>query len=104
MSYLWLALAIAAELVATLSLRASEGFRRRAWLVPTVVGYGVSFGCLALALAAGMPVGVAYAVWSAIGIVLVALLARVIWRDRLTARMLIGIAIIVVGVVLVEMG
>lgn len=104
MRYLWLALAIAAELAATLSMRASDGFRKRIWLIPVVAGYVISFGFLALALAAGMPVGAAYAVWSAVGIVLVALLARAIWRDPLTARMLLGIAIITVGVVLVELG
>ncbi|MBM7369460.1 DMT family transporter [Gordonia hydrophobica] len=104
MSYLWLALAIVAEIAGTLSLRASDGFRRRRWLVPVVLAYVVSFGFLALALATGMPVAAAYAVWSAIGIVLVALLARAIWRDPLTARMMIGIAIITVGVVLVELG
>lgn len=104
MSYLWLALAIVAELVGTLSLRASDGFHRRGWLVPMVVAYVLSFGFLAMALAAGMPVGAAYAIWSAVGIVMVALLARVIWRDPLTLRMLVGIAVITVGVVLVELG
>lgn len=104
MKYLWLAVAIAAELAATLSLRASDGFRKRIWLVPVAAGYVVSFGCLALALVAGMPIGAAYAIWSAVGIVMVALLARVIWRDPLTARMVAGIVIISVGVVLVELG
>ncbi|EGD53737.1 DMT family transporter [Gordonia neofelifaecis] len=104
MSYLWLALAITAELTGTLSMRASDGFRRRCWLVPMGLGYIASFGFLALALAAGMPVGAAYAVWSAVGIVLVALLARAIWRDPLTLRMTMGFAIITLGVVLVELG
>ena len=104
MSIVWLALAIATELAATLSLRASDGFRRPLWLAPMTIGYVVSFGCLALALAAGMPVGVAYAVWSAIGIALVAVLARIIWRDPLTVRMVIGIGVIVIGVVLVQTG
>lgn len=104
MRYLWLALAIGAELAATLSMRASEGFRRRIWLVPMIIGYALAFSFLALALVAGMSIGAAYAVWSAMGIVMVALLARLIWRDPLTIRMMIGIVIITVGVVLVELG
>lgn len=104
MSWLWLAAAIGSELLATLSLRASDGFRRRLWLVPMTVGYLVSLLFLSLALSAGMPVGVAYGIWVAVGIALVAVLARVIWKDPLTPRMMAGIAIITVGVVLVETG
>lgn len=104
MSWIWLAAAIASELVATLSLRASDGFRRTRWLVPVAVGYLVSLVFLSFALREGMPVGVAYGIWVAVGIALVALLARAIWRDPLTPRMLAGIAIIAVGVLLVETG
>ena len=104
MSWAWLAAAIAAEIVATLSLRAGDGFRRPRWLVPVVLGYGAAFTFLGLALAAGIPIGVAYGVWTATGIALVALLARAIWRDPLTGRMIAGIATIAAGVVLVELG
>jgi small multidrug resistance pump len=51
-----------------------------------------------------MPVGVAYGIWTAIGVCLVALLTRVIWSDPLTRRMIVGIAVIAVGVLLVEAG
>lgn len=104
MSWLWLAAAIAAELCATLSLRASDGFRKRWWLLPVVLGYLVSFVFLALTLNAGMPVGVAYGIWTAVGIGLVALLARAIWGDPLNRRMMLGIVVIAAGVVLVELG
>ncbi|MGI6877576.1 DMT family transporter [Microbacterium sp. gxy059] len=104
MTWLWLAGAIAFELLATLSLRASDGMRRRLWLIPVALGYGAAFTFLGFALAAGMPVGVAYGIWSATGVAMVALLARAIWRDPLTKRMLLGIALIVIGVVLVEIG
>ncbi|MFT4189832.1 MAG: multidrug efflux SMR transporter [Aeromicrobium sp.] len=104
MAWVWLACAIASEVAATLSLRASDGLRRRAWLVPVVVGYVVAFAFLGLTLRAGLPVGVAYAVWSAVGIVLVAVLARAFWDDPLTPRMRIGIALVIVGVALVELG
>lgn len=104
MIWAWLLLAIGCEVTATLSLRASEGLRRRLWLIPVAGGYTISFVFLSLALSAGMPVGVAYGIWTAIGIVLVALLARVIWDDPLTRRMLLGIGFIIIGVMLVELG
>ena len=104
MSWVWLVLAIASEVGGTLSLRASDGLRRRGWLGPVAAGYLGAFVFLGLALRAGVPVGVAYGVWAALGIVAVMLAARLIWGDRLTGRMLLGTACILVGVVLVEMG
>lgn len=102
MSSVWLLLAIGCEVTGTLSLRASDGLRRWRWLIPVVVSYLVAFVALGLALNAGMPVGVAYGLWTAIGIIVIAFAARLIWRDPLTRRMLAGIGLIVVGVLLVE--
>ena len=104
MSWLWLILSILSEVAATLSLRASDGLRKRRWIIPIALGYLAAFTCLGLALSAGMPVGVAYGLWTAIGIVLVAVFARAVWKEPLTRRMLIGIACIIVGVLLVELG
>ena len=104
MSLAWLLAAIACEVTGTLSLRASDGFRRPRWLAPVVLSYTLAFLFLGLALSAGMPVAVAYGIWTAVGIVLVAVAARAIWRDPLTGRMLAGIGLIVVGVLLVEIG
>lgn len=101
---MWLALAgaILVEVFATLSLRASDGFRKRAWIAPVVVGYLVSFYLLWLTLALGMPVGVAYGIWTACGVALVALIARVLFREPLTWLILLGIALIVAGVLTIE--
>ncbi|MCT2107436.1 cation transporter [Dietzia sp. HMSC21D01] len=104
MSWLWLGLSILFEVIGTLSLRASDGFRKRLWLVPVVVGYVVAFSFLGLALSAGMPVGVAYGIWTSVGIILVAVCARSLWNDPLTKRMLLGMGIIIAGVLLVEFG
>ncbi|RLV55687.1 QacE family quaternary ammonium compound efflux SMR transporter [Aeromicrobium phragmitis] len=104
MSWVWLTLAIVAEIAATLSLRASDGLRRRRWVVVIVAGYGIAFTFLARALDEGMKVGVAYGVWTATGIAAVAVLARAFWDDPLTRRMLLGIAVIATGVLLVELG
>lgn len=104
MSWVWLFISIACEVAATLSLRASDGFRKRIWLIPVAAGYTMAFTFLGRTLDAGMPVGVAYGLWTAIGIVLIAVLARAIWKDPLTRRMLVGIGFIIVGVTLVELG
>ena len=102
---MWLALAgaILVEVFATLSLRASDGFRRKAWVVPVVAGYLVSFYLLWLSLGLGMPVGIAYGVWSACGVALVAVIALFLFGDPLTWVMALGIALIIGGVLTIEM-
>jgi len=102
---MWLALACAilVEVIATLSLRASDGFRKRGWMIPVVLGYLASFYLLWVSLSLGMPVGVAYGVWTACGVALVALIARFLFSEPLTWLMGAGIALIVVGVLTIEM-
>lgn len=103
MSWLLLAGAILTEVAATLSLRMAATGRRR-WYVPVVLGYVLAFALLSGALAAGMPLGVAYGVWTAVGIIATALLSRLLFREALTPVMLGGMGLIVVGVLLVELG
>ncbi|MGX9792074.1 DMT family transporter [Mycobacterium sp. MMS18-G62] len=102
---MWWALtgAILIEVVATLSLRASDGFRRKAWLVPVIAGYAASFYLLWVSLGLGMPVGIAYGVWTACGVALVAILARFLFAEPLTWTMAAGIALIIAGVLTIEM-
>jgi small multidrug resistance pump len=102
---MWWALtgAILIEVVATLSLRASDGFRKKAWLLPVIVGYLASFYLLWVSLSLGMPVGIAYGVWTACGVALVAVLARFLFSEPLTPMMAAGIALIVAGVLTIEM-
>ena len=102
---MWTALAgaILVEVIATLSLRASDGFRKRAWIAPVVVGYLVSFYLLWVSLSLGMPVGIAYGVWTACGVALVAIIARFLFAEPLTWLMGLGIALIVAGVLTIEM-
>jgi small multidrug resistance pump len=102
---MWLTLAgaILLEVAATLSLRASEGLRRRAWIVPVILGYVASFAMLSWSLSLGMPVGVAYGVWSACGVALVALVARFLFAERLTPMMVAGIALIILGVATIQL-
>lgn len=103
MSWLLLAGAILTEVGATLSLRmAATGSRR--WYGPVVLGYVIAFALLSGALAAGMPLGVAYGVWTAVGIIATALLSRLLFREALTRTMLAGMGLIAFGVLLVELG
>lgn len=101
----WLALfgGILLEVFSTLGLRASDGFGKRAWIAPVLVGYVCSFSLVWLALRLGMPVGIAYGVWSACGVALVALLARLLFAEPLTPLMLLGIALIIAGVLTIEL-
>jgi small multidrug resistance pump len=101
MHWLYLAIAIAAEVVATSALKAANGFTR--WLpsLLVVAGYCTAFYFLSLTLRA-IPLGVAYAVWSGVGIALVSLVGWVAYHQTLDPAALLGIALIVAGVVVLN--
>jgi small multidrug resistance pump len=103
-SWLFLAGAIATEIAGTMAMRFSEGFRRRVWLAPVGVAYLASFVCLGLALGEGMPVGLAYGVWSAVGVAVTAVLGRLLFKDPLTWVMGLGIVLVAAGVLLIDLG
>ena len=104
MLYLILILAIAAELFATMCLRASEGVTRLLPSLGAAGGYAAAFWLLSMALVRGMPVGVAYAIWSAVGLSAVALLGWWLFDEHLTLVQSGGLVLIVVGVVALEVG
>lgn len=104
MTWLYLASAILLEVGGTLSLRQSEGFRKRTWAATTLVAYVASIGLLWLTLDSGMAVGVAYGIWAATGVALTALAGRFLFKDPLTPVMLLGICAIAGGVLLIELG
>jgi small multidrug resistance pump len=97
-----LAGAIFTEVAATLSLRASQD--HSAWLMLVVAGYVASFILLTLVLRAGVPVGVAYGIWGALGTAVTAVLAAVLFGDPFTWPIVAGIGLIIAGVLLVEFG
>jgi small multidrug resistance pump len=101
-AWLILAGAIVTEVVGTLALRASEGFTRLWPTVVVVAGYTLSFVLLALVLKY-LPVGVVYAVWSAVGVALVGILGWVIFRDTIPPLGIAGIVVILVGVVMLQL-
>lgn len=94
--------AVATEVSATLSLRASQD--HAGWLVLVVSGYLAAFVLLTLVLRAGMPVGVAYGIWGALGTAATAVLAAVLFGDPFTWPIVVGIGLIIGGVLLVELG
>ncbi|BBB67375.1 multidrug transporter [Undibacterium sp. YM2] len=99
--WLLLGFAIIAETIATSSLKASEGFTRLWPSVLVVLGYGLAFYFLSLTLRV-IPVGVAYAVWSGVGIVLVTLIGWFLFGQKLDMPALIGIAFIMAGVIIMN--
>jgi len=100
MPWILLVVAIATEVIGTLALRASNGFTQLVPAAVTVVMYLVSIVLLALVLKT-LPVGIVYAIWSAVGIALVAILGRVIFGDPVPPLAAVGMVLIVGGVALV---
>ncbi|SPJ33148.1 DMT family transporter [Kushneria phyllosphaerae] len=101
MPWLYLILAICAEVVATNALKASETFSRPVPTLMTVVGYGLAFYLLSLVFKT-MPVGVAYAVWAGLGMVLTLLVAMFVFGERPDAPAMLGVALIIAGVVVLQ--
>jgi small multidrug resistance pump len=101
-NWLYLAIAIVSETIATSALKASEGFSRFWPALLVVVGYGVAFYCLALTMRS-IPLGVTYAIWSGVGIVLITLAGWLLFGQKLDAPALAGIALIVAGVLVMNL-
>ena len=96
-----LGLAIVAEVIGTTALKASDGFTRLAPSLIVVVGYAVAFYCLSLVLKS-IPVGVTYAIWSGLGIVLITVVAFLVYGQRIDLAGLIGMGLIIAGVVVLN--
>ena len=102
MVYLYLMIAIIAEVCGTLALKPAEGFTKLGPSILVVVGYAVSFYLLSIILKT-LPIGITYAIWSGVGIVLTALLAAVIFKQIPDMASIIGMTFIVVGVGLIQL-
>lgn len=96
-----LTVAIVAEVIATSSLKLSDGFTRLWPSVVVVLGYGISFYFLSVTMRS-MPIGVIYAIWSGLGVVLVTLVGWLIFKQHLDLPALIGISLIIAGVVIMN--
>lgn len=102
MGYWYLIIAIIAEVLATSALKQSDGFSRLLPSVVVMVGYGASFYFLSLVLRT-IPVGVAYAVWAGLGIVLISIVAAVLYDQKMDMPAVLGIGLIISGVVVLRL-
>lgn len=102
MVYMYLAVAIVAEVAATSLLKASEEFTRLWPSLGVVLGYALAFYFMMLTLRT-LPVGITYAVWSGLGIVLVAVVAAIAYKQMPDMPTMIGMALIIAGVVVIQL-
>ena len=101
-TWIILSVAIAFEVVATSALKETQGFTRLLPSIIAIVGYGLAFYFLSLTLKV-LPVGIMYAIWSGAGIVLVAIVGWLLFRQTLDVPALIGIALILAGVLIINL-
>jgi multidrug transporter EmrE-like cation transporter len=100
-SWLFLGIAILSEVIATSALKASDGFSKTTPSMIVLVGYGLAFYFLSLTLKT-IPVGVAYAVWSGVGIIGVSIIGLLVFKQKLDFPALLGIAFILIGVLIMN--
>jgi len=101
MNWIYLAIAIVSEVLATSALMASAGFTRLYPSLVVVVGYGLAFYFLALTLRT-IPIGIAYAVWSGVGIILISLVGWIVYGQKLDTAAIIGISLIAAGAIVLN--
>src|SRR6266508_5185356 len=95
-------LAVLSEVIATTSLKFSEGFTKLLPSLIVIVGYGLSFYLLALSLKV-FPIGIAYAIWSGVGIVLTVIAGILLWRETLDWARVMGIILILLGILIINL-
>lgn len=100
--WIYLAIAIVTEVIGTSALKSSQGFKRLLPSVTVIVSYIISFYLLSLTLSS-IPVGVVYAVWSGVGIVLLALIGSIFFRQTLDTPAIVGVGLILAGVLVINL-
>lgn len=100
-TFIILFFAILSEVIATTALKFSEGFTKPIPSVIVAVGYGLSFYLLSIALKT-MPIGVAYAIWSGVGLILTVIAGMILWRETLDWAKVTGIVLILAGIVFIN--
>ena len=105
MGYLYLAAAIISEVIATSFLKYASGPKNVWWAYLIVaVGYILSFVLLSATLRAGVPLGIAYAIWAGVGVIAVAIISWVVFHESLTWQQILGMVLVIGGVGLLELG
>lgn len=101
MGYVYLTIAIIAEVIATGALKSSDGFTNLVPSIVVVIGYGVAFYFLSLVLKS-IPIGVAYAIWAGLGMVLISIVGLVVFKQKLDIAAVVGVLLIISGVVVIQ--
>ncbi|MGQ6336143.1 multidrug efflux SMR transporter SsmE [Serratia sp. IR-2025] len=101
-AFMYLTMAIVAEVIATTMLKASEGFTRLRPSLLVVLGYGVAFWGLSMVVKS-MPLGIVYAIWSGMGIVLVSVAAVFVYQQKLDWPAIVGMGLIIAGVLVINL-
>ncbi|ENU30345.1 MULTISPECIES: DMT family transporter [unclassified Acinetobacter] len=101
-NWMFLFIAIIAEVIATSALKSSEGFTKPIASIIVVLGYIIAFYCLSLTLKT-IPVGIAYAIWSGLGIVLISAVAWIVFDQKLDVWGIVGITLIMAGVLILNL-
>lgn len=102
MAYLFLAISIISELIGTSMLKASEGFTRLYPSLFTIVAFIISFFFISLTMKT-LPLNMTYAIWSGVGAVATTIISVMIWKEKINTGSIIGIALIVIGVVVLNL-
>lgn len=101
MAFLYLAVAIIAEVIATSALKASNGFSMLWPSVTTFIGYAIAIFFLSLAMKT-IPMGIAYAIWSGAGIILISTVGLLVFKQHLDVPALIGLSFMIVGIMIIN--
>lgn len=101
--YALLGLSVLFEVFGDTCMKLSEGFKRKVPIIGIVVGYAVSFYALSHVFA-DLPLGLAYAIWTSAAVALTAVVSRIIWKEKLNAKKIAGIALIIFGVACLRLG
>jgi len=102
MKWIFLSIAIIAEVIGTSALKSAEGFTKFTPSVIVVIGYGISFYFLSLTLKT-IPVGISYAIWSGVGITLISIIGYFFYKQTLDIPAIIGILLIIAGVIVINL-
>jgi small multidrug resistance pump len=105
MGYIFLAIAIVGEVIATSFLKLTTGDKAQWWAyIVVVVGYLLAFSMLSLSLGRGVPLGIAYAIWAGVGVVIVAIVSWLVFNETLSPLQIGGMALVIAGVTMLELG
>jgi small multidrug resistance pump len=102
MKWIFLSIAIIAEVIGTSALKSAEGFTKIGPSLIVVIGYGISFYFLSLTLKT-IPVGIAYAIWSGVGITLISIIGYFFYKQSIDLPAIIGILLIMAGVIVINL-